>query len=253
MTKEFEGIRELLSAGCYSKAENKLKRIGEGSLEPLDRIDWNYLFGICLFESGKLDQAIIHFNVCLTIAKDNTIDIDDSVINYEISIAYYKLFLVGKDVASLDKSIKYCESAMNTAVNNTLVKQVSGFMTYYEESPMAYINMLIHLGVLHQTKEKFNESISLLLVAKTICQHYSNFQLLGQVYDELGTTYMMSGNQLLAGYYFMKSVNAKKLIGNERGIEITLQKLLMSALIDSHSISSPEATRLKKIISEERI
>lgn len=253
MTKEFEDIQELLSVGSYSKAENKLKRINEGSLEPLDRIEWNYLFGICLFESGKLEQAIAHFNICLTIAKDNAIEINDSGINYEISIAYYKLFFVRKEAACLEKSINFCKKAMDTAINNSLVEQKSGFMVYYEESPMAYINMLIHLGVLHQTKEDLDESISLLLVAKTICQHYSNFQLLGQVYDELGTTYMMRGNQLLAGYYFMKSVNAKKLIDNKRGIEITLQKHLMSALRDPQSINSPEATRLQKIISEERI
>lgn len=253
MTKEFEDIHELLSVGSYSKAENKLKRINESSLEPLGKIEWNYLFGICLFESGKLEQAIAQFNTCLTIAKDNAIEINDSGINYEISIAYYKLFFICKEAAYLEKSILFCKKAMDTAINNSLIKQSSGFVVYYEESPMAYINMLIHLSVLHQSKGEFDESLSLLLVAKTICQHYSNFQLLGQTYDELGTTYMMLGNQLMAGYYFIKSVNAKKFINNKRGIEITLEKHLMSVLRDPQSIQGPEATRLQKLISGERL
>ena len=103
-----------------------------------------------------------------------------------------------------------------------IVVRKSGLMVYTEDSPEAYINMLIHLGVLYQTKNDLAESIEIFCVSKAICQHFSRLDLLGQVYDELGTSYMMLGKPELAGYYFVKSVNAKAIINNSKGIEISI-------------------------------
>lgn len=113
--------------------------------------------------------------------------------------------------------------------------------------------MLIHLGVLYQTKNDLAESIEIFCVSKAICQHFSRLDLLGQVYDELGTSYMMLGKPELAGYYFVKSVKAKAIINNSKGIEISIQKHILCMLSNPRLLESEETIRLRNLISEERI
>lgn len=216
-------------------------------------IEKSYLFGVKVLQSGKIALSIKIFEDCLERSKKYNIKANDANIYYELSLAYFSLFEQDREQNNWEKSMDYCKKAMETALANPYITQKAGFMIYKEESPLAYIHILIHLGVLHQAKEDYEKALDLLLVAKTICQHYCLFQLLGTVCDELGTTYMMLENYAFARYYYLKSMQIKSHINNQNGSAITLHKLLVLSALDPHPQIEDEIRRLHNVISKERI
>lgn len=253
MNEVLENAAEFIKKRMYSQAVELLQGLSVKQLLPEEKIEYEYLMGICFFETSTIDAAIKKFENCIEIAKNNALNYYLANIYYEISLAYFKLHIQNASRIVLEHSINYCKQALDISVNNSIITKTSGLMIYADDSPEAYINMLIHLGVLYQTKNDLDESIKILLVSKAICQHFSKLDLLGQVYDELGTSYMMLGKLELAGYYFIKSVNVKAIINNSKGIEISIKKHMLCALSNPESLESEEALRLRNLISEERI
>lgn len=253
MESIFYTAKNLLDSRMYSKAREELEQINVVRLSFAERAEYEFLMGVALFETATICEAISRFENCIRIAKEHCPEFNLSTPYYELSISYFSIYNEGQNPKDLEKSVDYCKLALDVAVNNSLVQRTSGLMVYVEESPEAFINVLIHLGVLYQSKNRIEESIQILLVSKTICQHFSRFDLLGQVYDELGTSYVLLGQLELAGYYFVKSVKAKEIIKNTRGIEITIQKHIMFSLRYPQMMLSEEASRLHSLILEERI
>lgn len=253
MESVFYSIKNLLDSRMYLKAREELEKINAVQLSFAERAEYELLMGVALFETATICEAINRFEKCIRIAKEHCPEFNLFTPYYELSISYFSIYNEGQNPTDLDKSVDYCKLALDVAVNNSLVQRTSGCMVYVEESPETFINGLIHLGVLNQSKNRLKESIRILLVSKTICQHFSRFDLLGQVYDELGTSYALSGQLELAGYYFVKSVKAKEIIHNIKGIEITIQKHIIFSLRNPQMMFSKEASRLHSLILEERI
>ena len=253
MNNELKEATKLMQNRKYTEAAELLQKISAEQLSLTDKIEYEYLMGIYLFETTTIDAAMVKFKTCIEIVKNNNLEYNLTNIYYEISIAYFRLYMQNGDRTNLKYSSNYCKQALDIALNNSIVVKTGGLMVYAEESPESYINMFIHLGVLYQTMKKLDESITILLVAKTICQHFSRLDLLGQVYDELGTSYMFLGESELAGYYFVKAVKAKEIINNRKGIEISIQKHILCTLSNPHSFESKEQIRLQNLVLKERI
>ncbi|MBR2411206.1 MAG: hypothetical protein IKB08_05735 [Clostridia bacterium] len=253
MESVFYTAYELLAQRMYSNAREELEQIDITKLSFLEKAEYEFLMGVVLFETSSTSKAISKFESCIRIAKEYCPEFNLYKPYYELSISYFSIYNADRNPTDLEKSVDYCELALDVAVNNSLVMRKSGFMVYTEESPEAYINALIHLGVLYQSKKRIDESIQILIVSKTICQHFSRLDLLGQVYDELGTSYALLEKLELAGYYFVKSVKAKEIINNTKGIELTIQKHIMFTLSNPQIQHCKEMLRFKRLIPEERI
>ena len=253
MESIFYTAQKSLDGRMYLEARDALEQINVAQLSFAEKAEYELLMGVALFETATICEAISRFENCIRIVKEHCLEFNLYVPYYELSISYFSIYNEGQNPNDLEKSVDYCKLALDVAVDNSLAQRTSGLMVYTEESPEAYINVLIHLGVLYQIKSRTEESIRILLVSKTICQHFSRFDLLGQVYDELGTSYALAGQLELAGYFFAKSVRAKEIIRNTKGIEITIQKHFMFSLNNPQKMFSEEASRLHNLISEERI
>ena len=78
-----------------------------------------------------------------------------------------------------------------------------------------------------------------------------NLYLLGQVYDELGTSYILSGDQITGLYYYNKSLIAKSKNGNQRGQMITFQH--MAQLLDVSSVDQEQTQRITWLCAKEQV
>ena len=253
MNEVFGDVAVLMNKRMYSQAAELLQELSVEQLSPKEKIEYEYLMGIYFFENTKIDEAISRFETCIEIAKNNALENSIAKVYYEISLSYFSLYTQNGSKTDLEHSIDYCKQSLDISINNSIVVKQSGLMAYKEDSPEAYINMLIHLGVLYQEEKNLAESIEIFYVSKAICQHYSRLDLLGQVYDELGTSYMMIGKPELAVYFFVKSVKAKEIINNRKGIEISIQKHILCTLSNPRLLESEEIIKLRNLISEERI
>ena len=253
MHKDFDIVKKLISEKEYSLALEQLEKLNVKDLPISDRLLCEYYMGICYCEIGDIGAAIEKFQLCLNYDNDDSLSTMIPNFYYELSLAYFLLYKKDHIRVNLEKAIDYCKKSINTALKNPFIEQKTGFMVYVEKSPLAYIYMLIHLGVLNQEIGNLEESLKILFVSKTICQHLSRIDLLGQVYDEIGTTYLLLGEPELANYYYFKSIKAKKIIGNENGIEITLSHQLLCVMNYPTSINSSEAMRLRNLVKEERV
>ena len=131
------------------------------------------------------------------------------------------------------------------------MEKQAGFYKYYEDTPESYIQIAMQLGVLYQTLEDYEKSIEILLLCKTICRHMYNLYLLGVVYDELGTSYVLSGDQITGLYYYNKSLVAKSKNGNEKGQMITFQHMIQ--LCVENSIDKKQVQRITELCIEEQV
>ena len=253
MSLPLKTVKELLDAHRYPRALKELGKIPVDCLSSDERAEYEMLFGIALFETGHIDEAIDRYKRCVQIAKDECRHFNLYAPYYELSLLHFSVYCKHRGFDDLEKAIDYCKLALDIAINSSFVKRTSGFEIYYEDSPEAFIDALIHLAVLYQTQGKLQESIDILLVSKTICQHYSRFGSLGQVYDELGTSHALLGNMEMASYYFLKSVKAKEVINNVKGIEITIHKHIMLSLSHPEMFLGEKVSELKHLISEECI
>lgn len=226
MESNVEKIRELVEQRKYKAARNEIYKIKHDKLAANDTAVLLCLSGICSYELDGFDVAERKFLQCLSYCKKHEISHYYHPF-YELSLLYLQKYTSSSKSTYIDKSIFYCHQALEIALNYSVVEKNMGLMQYYEDSPEAYIQVAIQLGVLHQIKGDYQKSIEVLLLCKSACKSMYNLFLLGQVYDELGTSYILSGNQVIGFYYYNKSLIAKQKCNNKHGIKITLGHLFM--------------------------
>lgn len=243
-------IKKLLDQRNFEEAQILINRCSIDNLTVNEQAELLLYCGVCSFEIEGLDNAEEDYMKCITFCEKNEID-DWSTPYYELSLVYFQKYIYGKEKSNLEKSISFCQKALELSLDNSLTKKTSGFYTYCEDTPESYIQIAMHLGVLYQTLENYEKSIEILLLCKTVCRHMYNLYLLGQVYDELGTSYVLSGNQITGLYYYNKSLIAKSKNDNKRGQMITFQHMIQ--LLDENSIDKEQVKRITERCVEEQI
>lgn len=243
-------IKEALDQRNYEKAQTLINKCSIDNLTVSEQAKLLLYRGICSFEMIGIEKAEEDYMKCIMFCEENKID-NWPTPYYELSLVYFQKYMYGTEKEVLEKSISFCQKALDLALDNSIAEKKSGFCIYYEDTPETYIQMAIQLGVLYQILENYEKSIEILLLCKTVCRHIYNLYLLGQVYDELATSYVLSGNQVAGLYYYNKSLIAKSKNGNKRGQIITFQHMIQ--LLDENSIDKEQAQRILKLCVEERV
>lgn len=243
-------IKKLLDQRNYEEAQTLINKCSIDNLTLAEQAELLLYRGICSYEMMGMEKAEEDYMKCIMFCEENKID-DWFTPYYELSLVYFQKYMYGNERIDLEKSISFCQKALDLALDNSLIQKKSGLCIYYEDTPESYIQMAIQLGVLYQTLENYEKSIEILLLCKTVCRHIYNLYLLGQVYDELGTSYVLSGNQVAGLYYYNKSMIVKSKNGNKKGQMITFQHMMQ--LLDENSIDKEQAQRIAKLCVEERV
>lgn len=242
-------IKKSLDQRNFEEAQILIKKCSIDKLTVAEQAELLLYRGICSFEMMGMEKAEEDYMKCIMFCEENKID-DWPTPYYELCLVYFQKYMYGEEKIDLEKSISFCQKALDLALDNSITEKKSGFFIYYEDTPESYIQIAIQLGVLHQTLENYEKSIEILLLCKTVCRHIYNLYLLGQVYDELGTSYILSGNQVAGLYYYNKSLIVKSKNGNIRGQLITFQHMLQ--LLDENAVDKEQAQRITKLCLEER-
>ncbi|MBR1461731.1 tetratricopeptide repeat protein [bacterium] len=253
MLNNLKEIEKLCEKKEYLKAEKQLKTIKKKITTANELYDYYKLYGICEFEKGKYKNAIKCFLLCLRIHEENCLESSRIDTLHELSISYFRLYEITAKNNYLIDSIEYCKKAVNEGIMYSIVEKHSGFMTYFLESSEKYLLMLCQLGTLYQTIGDYDNAIKILEITKVSCQRFRLWRILGTVYDELGNIYQLINKPELAGYYYVKSINAKKIINNDIGIEISLRNHLLCMMRNQSIINNKENIRLQNILKDECI
>lgn len=251
--KLLKAVEENVINGKYSEAYRLLINSNFVMHSKIEEAEYNFWMGICLFERHDYRASIQSFEKIVNSSTQKDLQINLHILYYELSLSYFSLYEVERIKSHLSRALEYCKKSLDYEINNSIITESTGLMIYSEESPKAYIDTLIHLGVLYQALQEYEKSLEILRVSKAICQHYSLLMLLGKVYDEIGTTYMQMDEGERAEYYFKKSLVVKSCIKNERGINITIQKAIMLTLRHPELMNKDITQRLDRMIREERV
>ena len=243
-------IKKLLDQRNFEEAQILINKCKTDNLTIDEQAELLLYRGICSYEMKGMEKAEEDYMKCIMFCEENKID-NWSTPYYELSLAYFQKYTYGKEKIDLEKSISFCQQALDLGLGNSLIEKKSGFYTYYEDNPESYIQIAIHLGVLYQTQEDYEKSIEILLLCKTVCRHMYNLYILGQVYDELGTSYVLSGDQITGLYYYNKSLIAKSKNGNKKGQMITVQHMIQ--LLDENSFDKEQAQRIAELCIKEQV
>lgn len=182
-------IKKLLYQRDFEEAQILINKCSIDNLTVNEQAELLLYRGVCSFEMEGMHKAEEDYMKCIMFCEENKIyDWPDPY--YELSLVYFQKYIYGKEKIYLEKSISFCQKALDLALDNSIAEKQSGFCTYYEDTPETYIQIAIQLGVLYQTLKDYEKSIKILLLCKTVCRHIYNLYLLGQVYDELGTSYV---------------------------------------------------------------
>lgn len=243
-------IIELVHQRNFEKAQHLIDECNIDSLNINEQAQLFLYGGICSFELQGIDRAKDDYIKCIAFCEENKID-NWPAPYYELSLVYLQKYTYRKEKSDLENSISFCKKALDLALDISLTEKNSGLYTYYEDTPESYIQIALQLGVLYQTLENYEKSIEILLLCKTVCKHIYDLFLLGQVYDELGTSYALSGNKIEGLYYYNKSLIAKSKIGNKKGQMITFQHMIQ--LLDIHSIDKEQVRRMSELCAEAEV
>lgn len=218
----------------YDKAKMILEKLESKVQEFKDSKDihkFHLLAGICDYEKHEFEAAITHFSKCIQIIDDssggNNSFLRKHTALHELSLCYFACFQQTKQSSDLQRAIEFCQQALNECIDYSLAKKVTGFMEYYIESPEHYLPELVQLATLYQAENDFEKSNSLLEVAKTCCKRHSEWRTLGVIYDELGSNNRCLGKIEEALYYYGKALKVKMFIGNERGLNVTTDNIII--------------------------
>ena len=92
MNEVFGDVSVLINKRMYSQAAELLRELSVEQLSPKEKIEYEYLMGICFFEDTKIDEAISRFETCIEIAKNNALENSIAKVYYEISLSYFSLY-----------------------------------------------------------------------------------------------------------------------------------------------------------------
>ena len=170
-----------------------------------------------------------------------------------MSLAYFSLYSQKHSKFDLDKALSYCKLSLNEGIENSIVQKQTGLMIYYKKSSEVYIQALIHLAVIYQAMEEYEKTIEILNISISCCKQHLLYKSLGLTYDELGLTYQLEGNMPLAMYYYTKSISAKEIVKNQKGIEVTMNKIFVCMISNPDILNSNECIKLLNNAKEESI
>lgn len=245
-----DDIQKLLDQRNFKKAQTLIDKCHIDNLTITEQAYLLLCCGICSFELEGMDKAEEDYMKCIKFCIDNKID-DWPTPYYELSLVFLQKYTFRQEKKDLEKSISFCQKALDLALDHSFVQKTSGLYIYYEDTPESYIQMAIQLGVLYQALGNYEKSIEILLLCKAVCRYMYNLYLLGQVYDELGTSYILSGDQITGLYYYNKSLIAKSKNGNQRGQMITFQH--MAQLLDVSSVDQEQTQRITWLCAKEQV
>lgn len=249
----------------YEKADRILKKIILFNYKCENTIDiqkYYFLSGICAYERCNFVLAIEHFSNCIRLidesaSNDNNNFARKSNVLYELSLCYFALFQKSKKLCDLQTSIDYCQQSIAECIDYSLTKKCTGLMVYYVESPEHYLSQLVHLAVLYQSKKEFDKSNQILEVALVCCKRHYDWKTLGKVYDELGSNNRCLGKFENALYYYGKALKAKKFIGNEKGLDITSNNIIICLIqkkqVELESNYSSNELNIQHFLEEESL
>lgn len=253
VSRRLDDIYKLYNEGKIGLAQKLLDKISSKKLSPELLYKVHTLYGMILVDKGEIELSIKHYQKSLQILSDNNLQMGKDEILYELSLAYFSLYNQKHLKADLDKALHYCKLSLSVGIENSTVQKTTGVMIYYKESSEVYILALIHLAVIYQSMQEYEKAIEILNISIACCKQHLLYKFLGLSYDELGLTYQMIGNVSLAMYYYIKSIRAKEIVQNKKGIEITTNKILVCMISNPSFINSDEYVKLVNSAKEESI
>lgn len=253
INKRLDDIYKLYSEGKIDLAEKLLKKFSSKKLSPELLYKVHTLYGVILVDKGKVQLSIKHFQKSLQILSDNNLQMNSDEILYELSLAYFSLYNQKHLKTDLNKALYYCKLSLSAGTENPMMRKTTGLMIYYKDSSETYIQTLIHLAVIYQSMQEYEKAIEILNISIACCKQHLLYKLLGLSYDELGLTYQMMGNVSLAMYYYIKSIRAKEIIQNKKGIEITMNKIFICMISNPSFINNDECVKFVNNAKEESI
>lgn len=253
INKNLDGIYKLYNEGKIDLAIKLLKKLQRKELSPDLLYRVHTLYGVILFDKGDFQLSIQHYQKSLQILSDSNLQINKYEILYELSLAYFSLYSQNHSKFDLDKALSYCKFSLNDGIENSIVQKRTGLMIYYRKSSEVYIQALIHLALIYQAMEEYEKTIEILNISISCCKQHLLYKFLGLTYDELGLTYQLKGNISLAMYYYTKSIRAKEIVKNQKGIEVTMNKIFVCMISNPDILNSNECKKLLNNAKEESI
>ncbi len=250
MNKTLLNIASIFNAQNYKEAGKLLQKLNTKNLQPEDLVEVCFMQGVCLCVAGKNKEAIGKLEHCIELVNEHSLQIETWRYKYELSLVYYNCYSEDNNPIFIDKSLNCCKLALEEAIKNPYTEQHSGFLVYMEKGPLGFIQLLMHLGVIYQVMTEYEKALEYLSLAKTICQHYSDFFSLAHTYDELGNTYLQMGRHEEAVYYYIKSAKVNSIKGDQQRVISSISKA-HQIVIHAKNMDMDRFNELQKLIMKE--
>ena len=157
-----------------------------------------------------------------------------------ISSFLHELSLIAYVDGQLEESISLCEEAIRYAIRRPIIIVKKGFVQYQKYEIGSFSINLHHLAILYQETKQLDKAGEVLEILRVNCERNYDLKHLGGVLNELGLLYCKRGNLIDGIRYLKKSIEIKKKIGDEHGIQLTLQNLFSISLIDPVILLHPD-------------
>lgn len=230
--------------GKYREAIHLIEPILEELKKP-EYID-NYssslfLLGICYFELGQYTNAQSLLEAGLNIELSRNYDTRISLFSYELSLVAYR---EGKYA----ESATLCRDAIKRKLDSGLSLARKDFISYIQDDDINLGQEVIHLAILYQETDRFQDAKELLEIFRVYCERTYHLRLLGSTLNELGLIYFRLGDYADGVKSFFDSIEVKFKIHNLDGVRLTYSNFQRCVAAHPSAKLDPKVKLLLKVI-----
>jgi len=195
----------LLSEHRYTEAavllEQEIKGARKNQKKP-EIIQTLITLGTCYYETQRLEEARTVLEEALEIARS-----EDN--KHGVSVVLHELSMVVSAQGDNERAIEMCKKSVKLQLERA------------EEPDVG----LLTLSILYQEAGRWDEAMEILEMVRESCEARGDLEGLGMCLNEIGLTYEQKGDLVNAVKYLVDSIELKRHIGYERGIETSMRNL----------------------------
>jgi tetratricopeptide (TPR) repeat protein len=173
--------------------------------------------GVCYYEIQRLEEARTVLEEALEIARSEGS-------KQGVLIVLHELSMVVSAQGDNDKAIEMCKESVEMRLEQG-------------KEPSLELHTL---SVFYQKAGRWDEAMEILVMVRESCEARNDLEGLGRCLNEIGLIYQEKGEVADAVKYLVDSIELKRRIGYERGIEATLRNLNLCMRKYPFAVLDPE-------------
>lgn len=213
----------LINTHRYAEALKILEREIAGVRRERDKpklIQTLMELGVCYYETQKLAQARAVLTEALEISRAEN---DPRAIR----VALHELSMVLSAQGEHEEAIALCKESMQRCLDEGA-------------EPSAEMHTL---SILYQEAGRLDEAMEVLDMVRESCEARQDLEGLGKCLNEIGLLHGQKGDVATAARFLVDSIELKHQIGNQRGIEFSLNNLRACLQARPAAMADPEVRR----------